>query len=92
MRRSASSVSRCDATETYSPTAIDMAPATSPAMPAMRTAAKDEPLLATPTMSAAVDTTPSLAPRTAARSHPDRCDLCDSTWWWWSGGSCDRDG
>ena len=51
-------------------------------MPATRTADTDAPLLATPTMSAAVDTTPSLAPRTAARSHPARCDLCCSAWWW----------
>ena len=51
-------------------------------MPAIRTAASDDPLLATPTMSAAVDTTPSLAPSTAARSHPARCDLCCSAWWW----------
>ncbi len=89
MRRSASSVSRWEATETYSPAAIDMAPATSPAMPAVRTASGDAPLPATPTMMAAVDTTPSLAPRTAARSHPARCERCDSTWWWWSDGSAE---
>ncbi len=35
--RSACSVSDCELTETYSPAAIDMAPATSPAMPATRT-------------------------------------------------------
>ena len=75
-------MSRWAATETYSPTPIDIAPATRPAMPATRTADTDAPLLATPTMSAAVDTTPSLAPRTAARSHPARCDLCCSAWWW----------
>ena len=34
--RSARSVSDCELTETYSPAAIDMAPATSPAMPAIR--------------------------------------------------------
>ena len=38
MRRSACSMSRWLATDTYSPTAIDSAPAASPAMPAVRTA------------------------------------------------------
>ena len=36
-----------------------------------------------------MDTTPSLAPSTAARSQPARCDRCGSAWgcatWWWVG-------
>ena len=49
-------------------------------MPAVRTSAGAAPLPATPTMMAAVDTIPSLAPSTAARSHPPRCERCGSGW------------
>ena len=64
--------SACELTETYSPAAIEAAPATSPAVPAVRIAARVESAEATPTMIAAVETMPSLAPSTAARSHPVR--------------------
>ncbi len=69
---SASSESRWELTEEYSPAAIEPAPATRAAMPAVNTALRLAPAAATPTMSAAVEVMPSLAPRTAARSHPTR--------------------
>jgi hypothetical protein len=59
-------------TDTYSPAAIDMAPATSPATPAIRTVFGVGAAAATPTIKLAVETIPSLAPSTAARSHPIR--------------------
>src|SRR5690606_256815 len=68
--RSARSVSRCELTDTYSPAAIDMAPATRPAMPASRICWRSACAAATPSTSDAVDTIPSLAPSTAARSQP----------------------
>jgi hypothetical protein len=68
---SAFSVSAWLLTETYSPAAIDSAPAASPAIPAISTSARPE-AAATPTISEAVDTIPSFAPRTAARSQPTR--------------------
>lgn len=55
-----------------SPAAIDMAPATSPATPAMRTSEVAAEAAATPTIRLAVETMPSLAPSTAARSQPMR--------------------
>src|SRR4249919_797846 len=70
--RSARSVSDCELTDTYSPAAIDMAPATSPATPAISTAFCVAAAAATPTIKLAVETIPSLAPSTAARSHPMR--------------------
>src|SRR4051812_48886816 len=75
---SACSASRCELTETYSPAAIDRAPATSPAVPAVTTALVDSPAAATPSTRLAVDTMPSLAPRTAARSQPARWLRCTS--------------
>ena len=69
---SACSASRCELTETYSPAAIDRAPATSPAIPAVTIAAADAPEAATPSTRLAVDTMPSLAPSTAARSQLER--------------------
>jgi hypothetical protein len=59
-------------TDTYSPAAIDMAPATSPATPAIRTSPGLAAAAATPTIRLAVETIPSLVPRTAALSHPMR--------------------
>src|SRR5690606_35922565 len=70
--RSARSVSACDCTETYSPAAMENAPATVPAMPLARITIPEAPVAATPTTSPAIETTPSLAPRTAARSQPAR--------------------
>ncbi len=69
---SAASVSACELTDTYSPAAIDIAPATSPAMPATSTSLRDAPDAATPMIRLAVDTIPSLAPSTAARNQPIR--------------------
>ena len=69
---SARSASRCELTDTYSPAAIDSAPATSPAIPAVTIAVLDAPDAATPSTRLAVDTMPSLAPSTAARSQLER--------------------
>jgi hypothetical protein len=69
---SARSVSRWALTETYSPAAMDIAPATSPAEPATMMEAREPEAAATPIMMLAVDTMPSSAPRIAARSHPAR--------------------
>lgn len=68
-------MSRWALTETYSPTAIDSAPAVSPAMPAVRMANGSLVAPATPITMPAVDTIPSLAPRTAARR------LFSRPWW-----------
>src|SRR5678815_5971750 len=78
--RSARSVSDCELTDTYSPAAIDSAPATSPATPASRTSLRAAFAAATPTTRLAVETMPSLAPRTAARSQPIRSVRCRSRW------------
>jgi len=59
-------------TDTYSPAAIDKAPATSPAIPAVTIATPDAPDAATPRTRLAVERMPSLAPSTAARSQFDR--------------------
>src|SRR4249919_4053902 len=77
---SARSVSAWDCTDTYSPAAIDIAPAARPATPAVSTAAGVAPVAATPTIRLAVEITPSLAPSTAARNHPIREALCHSAW------------
>ncbi len=59
-------------TETYSPAAIENAPATRPATPAISTSSRADAAAATPMTRLAVDTMPSFAPSTAARSHPIR--------------------
>ena len=60
----------------YSPTAMERAPAAIPATPVeimMEEALSNEALaVATPTIRDAVETRPSLIPRTAARSQPAR--------------------
>ncbi|KAG1253834.1 hypothetical protein G6F65_017292 [Rhizopus arrhizus] len=76
--RSASSVSAWVCTETYSPAAIDIAPATVPATPVARIVLAGAPLAATPTTRPATETMPSLAPSTAARSQPTRSERCSS--------------
>src|SRR5262249_30586975 len=76
--RSAISVSDCELTETYSPAAMDIAPATSPAMPASNTLVWDAAAEATPRIRLAVEMIPSFAPSTAARSHPIRPTRCVS--------------
>src|SRR5665213_1688359 len=75
---SARSVSDCELTDTYSPAAIDIAPATKPARPATKTGALSTDAAATPTSKLAVETMPSLAPSTAARSQPMRSRRCPS--------------
>src|SRR4029453_10449977 len=75
---SACSASRCELTDTYSPAAIDVAPATSPATPATSTAFRDAAAAATPITRLAMDTMPSSAPSTAARSQPARPLRCGS--------------
>src|SRR3954447_18236591 len=75
---SACAASRWELTETYSPAAIESAPATSPAIPAVRIAAPEAPEAATPSTRLAVETMPSLAPSTAARSQFDRWLRCVS--------------
>ena len=69
---SACSASRCELTETNSPTAIDIDPATRPATPATRIASFDAEDAATPIMRLAVDTIASSDPSTAARNQPAR--------------------
>ena len=64
MNLGASCVSDCELTDTYSPAAIDMAPATSPATPAIKTSFCVAAAAATPTIKVPVETIPSLAPRT----------------------------
>lgn len=64
----ARSESRWALTETYSPEAIESEPASSPASPAVSRVSADEVAPATPTTRPAVDTIPSLAPSTPARS------------------------
>jgi hypothetical protein len=70
--RSAFSVSACELTDTYSPAAIDIAPATSAAIPVMRMADGLCAAAATPMIRLAVETIPSFAPRTDARNQPIR--------------------
>jgi hypothetical protein len=77
-RRSARSVSAWACTDTYSPAAIDMAPATRPATPVSITTVGVLPAAAMPTTRLAVDTRPPLAPSTAARSQPDLLPRCNS--------------
>ena len=69
----ARSVSRWLLTDTYSPSAIDTAPATNPAIPAVRIGPGSGVTAATPTTRPAVDTMPSFAPSTPARSQFSRC-------------------
>src|SRR5512143_88617 len=78
--RSARSVSAWELTETYSPAAMDMAPATSPATPATTTWCCVASAAATPMIRLAVDTMPSFAPSTAARSQPIRPERWISRW------------
>jgi hypothetical protein len=58
--------------DTYSPAAIDMAPATSPATAAIKTLFRVAAAAVTPTIRLAVERMPSLAPSTAARNQPMR--------------------
>jgi hypothetical protein len=69
---SARSASRCELTETNSPAAIDIAPATRPATPEIKIACFVASEAATPIIKLAVETIASLAPSTAARNQPAR--------------------
>ncbi len=69
---SARSESDCELTDTYSPAAIDIAPATRPEMPATTTLWWVPCALATPIIRLEVDNIPSFAPRTEALNHPRR--------------------
>src|SRR6202171_4610376 len=75
---SAFSVSACEWTDTYSPAAIDIAPATRPATPATNTLLWFACAAATPSTILDVERMPSFAPSTAARSHPMRSVRCRS--------------
>ena len=68
--RSARSVSAWELTETYSPAAIESAPATRPASAGDEDGVRASAAAATPTTRLLVEISPSLAPSTAARSHP----------------------
>src|SRR6185369_9238723 len=74
--RSACSVSACEWTDTYSPAAIDMAPATRPAIPATNKLLRVACAAATPSTRLEVERMPSFAPSTAARSQPVRPVRC----------------
>ena len=68
----ASRSSRWLVTDTHSPAAIDSAPASRPATPVVSTSPGAIPVAATPSTRARLDTSPSLAPKTAARNVPAR--------------------
>ena len=72
-------MSRWVLTDTYSPSAIDTAPATSPATPAVAMARGSVVAAATPITRPAVETMPSLAPSTPARSQFSFADS-DPAW------------
>jgi len=69
---SACSESRCALTETNSPTAIDIDPATRPATPATRIVCFDASAAPTPIIRLDTETIASFDPSTAARSQPVR--------------------
>src|SRR5262249_59977075 len=79
--RSGGCAAACDWTETDSPAAIHLAPATRPADPATTMVLCVAWAAATPSTRLAVDTMPSLAPKTAARSQPMRPVRCRSLWY-----------
>ena len=80
LRTSASTSSFCEETETYSPVAMENAPAASPASPVstMRCAEPPEAFTPAPTpaISETLVTRPSMAPNTAGRSQPPETSLC----------------
>ena len=81
-RRSATTslsiASFCVFTDAYSPSAIENAPATRPARPAVTTISGRTPAAPMPATSETLVTRPSIAPKVAARSHPP-----DTSAWVW---------
>ena len=76
--------SRALVTDSHSPSAIEIAPATSPAKPVSRMVCAASPAPATPITRHRFDTSPSLAPSTAARSSlplPRRCHFSARAIW-----------
>ncbi len=73
MGEEASSSSRWDRTETYSPAAMDSAPASRPATPVNSTTDGATPVAPMPITSARLETSPSFMPKTAARKLPASC-------------------
>ncbi len=71
--------SRAPLTEMYSPSAIEIAPPTSAAVPAATTGPVPAPAPATPTSTAATETMPSFAPSSPARSQLSRAALAASS-------------
>jgi len=61
---------RFECTETYSPVAIDIAPATKAAVPLSKILVCEACAAATPRIKLEVETMPSFAPKTLARSQP----------------------
>ena len=75
-QRAVSELGRWLATLTYSPAAMLKAPASSPASPAKRMVALLGAAPAKPITRAVLETSPSLAPKTAARIEPDLSERC----------------
>src|SRR5437773_504238 len=73
---SACTSSFCDDTDTYSPVAIENAPAASPARPVSTRSWREPPPPPTPAISETLVTRPSIAPNTAGRSQPPATSRC----------------
>ena len=69
-------MSRCEATEVNSPTAMEKAPASSPAKPVTMRPWESAPAPATPSTSERLERSPSFTPKMAARSDPPRPPRC----------------
>jgi hypothetical protein len=67
----------CEETDTYSPAAIEQAPAARPARPVSTIVCAEPPPPPTPAISDTLVTSPSMAPNTAGRSQPP-----DTSRWW----------
>ena len=77
MFTSAWTSSFCEETDTYSPAAIEHAPAARPARPVSTMVCALPPPPPTPAISDTLVTSPSMAPNTAGRSQPP-----DTSRWW----------
>ena len=66
----------CEDTDTYSPAAMENAPAASPASPVRTIRCPDAPPPPTPAISDRLVTRPSIAPNTAGRSQPPDTSRC----------------